>query len=334
MLTDPYNVAPRYTGAFRCAGTRSFRLASGKFFDFGGNVQNPVKPLLQCLEARAGYSFLQPDQSGAEALIVAYLCRPGRYRALFRAGIKPHVFLALHIFRRAEWFIGLPLTSKEYLEELDPEKLARLPGWKELDKRIKNSDYDPARPYFCGKRVAHARAYKMGWFTFMINLLKDTHGELVIDAKEAKRLLAVYDELFPEVLEWQQEIINEVRENRVLCNLFGFPREFNRIFTDGYEREAISFKPQSTVGCITHEAVIKVTRWPALNNKHDSALWEVRDEEIPEAAPIIGNAMKIELTGRDGVKFRMGSSLKIGKNWADALPDGTNPLGMKEYEFN
>ena len=43
--------------------------------------------------------LLQRDQSGAEALIVAYDSEPRDYRQLFIHNVKPHVYVALKLFK-------------------------------------------------------------------------------------------------------------------------------------------------------------------------------------------------------------------------------------------
>lgn len=68
----------------KLAGTRSFRLATAQPFGFGVNSQNSDKDTIDIYEAPQGYSIVQPDQSGAEALVVAHLAEDGKYRELFR----------------------------------------------------------------------------------------------------------------------------------------------------------------------------------------------------------------------------------------------------------
>lgn len=301
------------------------------------NCQNSPKVQLTTLQARPGKVFVQADQSGAEALAVANLARPGRYRELFAANIKPHTFLALHIFGRnkPQWFSGLPKPIEAYITELSPLVLKELPGWKELNERIKDSDdTEPDRPYYSGKRTAHARSYKMGWKTFQQAVLKDTGGLLVLTPADAKRFLATFDELFPEIIEWQHEVVAEAKATGMLRNLFGFPRECAGLFTHSYERDLISWKPQSTIACITHEGVLYLNRftrehkldWTLLNQKHDSLLLEVPEAEAEKACEEASRSMSITLVGRDNTQFTMKSETQVGKNWgryhATKNPDG------------
>lgn len=333
---------PRFVTTFKPAGTRSFRLAASQFMgEYGGNAQNPPPCVSRILTARPGYRFVQPDQSGAEALIVAMLAKPGRYRALFENGVKPHTFLALHLFAayHSEWFIGLESATR-YLAALEPADLVKIPGWSTLKTRIEKAP-PPNHPYYIGKRTAHARSYKMGWITFQKSVLRDTEGGLALPAADCKRFLTGFDRLFPEIIELQNEIIELAKTTRELVNLFGFPRRFERTFTHGYEREIISWIFQSTVGCLTTEAILKIEddviiperrAWNVLNNKHDSLLLEVPEADVPEAARISRDVIAgFELTGRDGVKFRMKSEVKVGTNWAD-WDEKLNPAGMKTFD--
>jgi len=331
---------PRITGMFRPAGTRSFRLACGEMFGrYGGNMQNPSKDTIDFHIARDGHSLVQPDQSGAEALVVAYLTRPGSYRDLFLAGIKPHTFLALHIFgeqRKGHWPYEIPL--EEYLA-LPVTELAKAPGWKALDEAIKESDNDDDRPYYIGKKLAHGKSYDMGARTLQMSILKDSGGALALSLSTCSALLKTFERLFPEVIEWQDEIRLTVRARRELVNLQGYPRAFNRIFTDSYLREAISWIPQSTVGVITHKAIIAAQLyieanrlpWNLLNNKHDSFLLEVPDDHVPQAARLSTEWMAQDLLGRDNTPFTMRSEVQVGKNWKPASPK--NPAGMKKFKL-
>jgi len=310
-----------------------------KLFEYGINLQNPAKPLMACITARAGHSFVQCDQAGAEALIVAHLTRPGRYRALFTAGIKPHTFIAFRLFaaQKPEWFDDLPLPSEAYLKETDPQKLSKLPDWYKINKRVSES----GDPYFIGKRTCHARSYKMGFFNFIQSTLKDSHGTMVLTAPEAKRFLGMFDDMFPEILEWQQETIEIAMATRTLHNIFGHPRHCGRIFTESYKRELISFKPQSSVAVISHMAIHSISeyivkqqrRWALLNQKHDSILLEVPDTEVHEAAKVMQQGLAVEMTGRDGVRFTMRSDAQHGRNWAP-FHAVKNPDGMRNLKLN
>ena len=92
---------PRNSCSWGIGLADSFRQQSKKCSNgTGTNLQNPTKAICKIYEPDEGKIFCQADQAGAEALIVAYLCKPGPFRNLFLQGIKPHVFVALHNFRK------------------------------------------------------------------------------------------------------------------------------------------------------------------------------------------------------------------------------------------
>lgn len=318
----------RVTTGVKIAGTKSFRLSCSMLFGrYGTNLQNPTEDLLECCIPDEGKKFVQRDQAGAESLIVAYEAEAGRYRELFTAGIKPHVYIALHLF--IDEFRQGP---KERYWFRSPLELKQLPEWKDIVKNIKanQSRYDLA------KRTNHARSYRMRWPTFRLNVLKETEGTIVLSKEEAQGFLNTWDELFPEVVAWQESIEAKVKNEGYLTNLFGFPRSFYRRITDEVIREAISWIPQSTVGCITHYGAATTQNhiedndkdWDLLNNKHDSLLLQVPEVDEQESSEALRRAMEIELTSHSGTKFTMRTEASAGWNWKKFSPD--NPRGMKE----
>ncbi len=327
---------PRFVTNFKVAGTKSFRLAASKFLgEYCGNAQNPPACVMELFEARPGHKFVQPDQSGAEALVVANLAPRGKYLELFEAGIKPHTFLAMHLFAEShpEWFEGIQ-PREVYFAAPTAKDLSTLEGYWKLDSKIKKS----GAPYALGKMTVHASSYCMGWKTFIGNALLQSSGALVLTAAQSKAFLAMFHALYPEISVWQQETIFLAGRNRELVNLLNYPRRFERNLTQSYTREIVSWIPQSTVGCITTLAILNCDeyikssgkRWNILNNKHDSLLLEVPEADVAEAAAYSVKAIKsIDLTGRHGV-FNMKSEIKVGDNWGD-YHEKYNPKGMKEY---
>ena len=285
-----------------------------------------------------GYSIVQVDQAGAEALIVAYLAAAGKYRELFTEGVKPHTYVALHLF--LDKFRGAHPAERYWLQR--PGLLKAYDEWPALSKQIAGSKFE----YDIGKRTGHASNYKMGPNTFRESTLKESEGSLVLSFEQAKYFLDTYKQLFPEIVAWQAEIEARIRTDRELRNLFGFPRRFEQNFTDGYMREAISWIPQSTVGCITHTAYNLLTRkiraerlpWRPFNNKHDSYAAMVPDDHVPEAARVMTSLINQRFTGWDGCEFVMKSEVQVGKNMKkrDKPKDGQpykNPNGLRDYEL-
>lgn len=217
------------------------------------------KKLRALYQPKPGYKFVQTDQAGAEALIVAYLCKPGNYRQLFLNGINPHVFTAAHIFKD-RWKEHIPVASLAKVLSTPIPEIPALPEWKSVTKIIKSSDdWEPKmRYYFMGKKVGHAGNYDMRGPTFALDTLKESEGAIVLDIEEANRLLEDRRRLFPEIPMWHysiQELWSHYKGQPItLRNLFGFPRQFNDTPSDKTFKEAYAFIPQSTVGTITNIA--------------------------------------------------------------------------------
>lgn len=315
------------TTGIKISGTKSFRLSCSKLLGiYGVNLQNPPEALLKCLRPRLpGNVFCQVDQSGAESLIVAYESEAGLYRRLAEEGVKPHVYVALHLF--IDKFRGS--YPKDRYWKKDPAELKSLPEWKDLLKTIKNS----GAPYALGKMTNHARSYKMKWPTFQLSVLSQSEGKLALSKDESKSFLEVWDSLFPEVLAWQDKTEATILETRRLVNLFGYPRDFFGKMNDALIREGISWVPQSTVGCITHLAYRSA--WEAfpsshmlLGQKHDSYLVECPESESKECCRQMCKFIELDLVSTTGNAFRMKSEASIGRNLGKYSPD--NPEGMKE----
>jgi len=324
----------RITTGVKIGGTDSFRLACSKLLGiYGVNLQNPPPALCRACIPDKGKIFLQRDQAGAESLIVANESGEGLYKRLVDANVKQHVYVALHAFM--DHFI--PDKSQHHLyNRQEPTTLKTYPSWPSLVKSIKQDEIK----YYIGKVTNHARSYKMKWPTFQLFVLNQTEGRVVLSKEQAKFFLELWDSLFPEVLTWQDKIEHILREERRLVNLLGYPREFYTKITEAVVRSAISWIPQSTVGCITHEAAIAFTdyietnnlsQWDLLNNKHDSLLIQIPDDkqEIEHALKATRNQMNIELTSSAGIKYHMKSEAALGYNWDKFHPE-KNPKGMKE----
>jgi len=311
----------------KLAGTKSFRLSSAMLFGrYGVNLQNPIDELMRCVVPKKGYIFVQCDQSGAEALVVAYLTKPGRFRELFHYGIKPHTYMALQIF--LDKFRGnFPRSRYEYVE---PKTLAAYPEWPELAKAIASSK----REYLIGKKLIHALDYDVKWPTFRLSILEETDGQVILSPKETKYYFTCHKGLFPEIPEWQAQLIDEVRKSREVRNLFRYPRRFVQPWSSEVEREVLSFIPQSTVGCITHHAVVHMQRfieangllWDILNNKHDSYLLQCPITESAVCSQKAKEFMEQDLTAPSGERFQMKAEVSTGFNWGHYAPDNTDGL--------
>lgn len=321
------------TCAWKLAGTKNFRLASSKLLSYyGTNLQNPSPSLMRCIIPPSNYVFLQADQDGAEARVVAYECRRAKLRSLFELGIKPHSYTALQLY--TDKFRGEYQISR--YKAVDPKDLVLYPEYKVLFATIKNS----GNPYDVGKMVRHAKNYKMGPRTAQINALDKSDGQINLSYSQWKDFLLIDDEIFPELLEWQNEIKDELYATRTLRNLFGYPREFTGIWSESLVRDGCAFKPQSTVGTITNLAFVEIfyyiktkkLPWFLCNNKHDSILIAVPDttEHIEHGATVLRKHLGRELVSSKGEHYQMKVEVAKGYNWAK-YNKTSNPDGMHDF---
>lgn len=332
--------SPRTTTLYKLAGTETFRASSSKFFGYGGNLQNIEKSARGMYWADDGKVLVQVDQSGAEALIVSYLCRPGKYRELFLNSVKPHVFVAMNVFLD-KWKVICKDLDVESFVNTPIAELKKKQGWNDLDKVIKSSDNWSAseRYYFIAKMIVHASSYGMKGPTFQLNVLEKSRGQVVLTKSQADHYLMGFHSVFPEIHEWHNWVLQELRATGCLRNLFGFPRPLTGVLDDRDYKEWLAFCPQSTVGCITHIACAALQKfiqasgrdWDLLGNCHDSYLAQCPAGEEKELTAKMLEFMCQDLTSFRGEKFRMKAEAQIGRNWAPQKE--SNPEGLVEVKL-
>lgn len=339
---------PRNTTQYVVAGTNTFRLSSRSILKlYGSNLQNIEKKLRRVYNADTNKLLIQVDQKGAEAVIVAYLCRAGNFRNLILNKIKAHIFVGLHIFAD-EWqkeidkgYGGkdIKCSIKELLDT-PIEKLRLHPFFQEVSDLIQSSDDWPAarRFYYIAKQIVHSSNYGIGPQRFCINTLEKSKGMIVLQKKDAEKYLSFYHSLFPEIREWNAEVVKQVRDTNYLFNLFGYPRYFfHKGELDPREfKEMYAFIPQSTVGSITNIAYTKLQTHiedtkldlDMLANTHDSYCSQTLDSISLECAKLMKSFMEQDLVSPRGEKFKMEAEVSIGFNWAP-FDEHKNPEGLK-----
>lgn len=371
---------PRFSTQYAISGTTTFRLSSrmittritrpprdGKV---GGNAQNwnkeprrliisdgwtkdDIPKLMDYLvrrdlsiftdEERARIRILvQVDQSGAEALIVAYLSQHGNFRNLFLNNIKPHCYVGLQVFADV-WKKELP----DIRHEIDSicncaiENITSNPFWNQIDAVIKSSDDWPSnkRYYYIAKQICHSSNYGAAPPMFQMNTLEKSGGKIAISKHEAERFLSMYHSLFPEIHEWHRDVNRQLVLTKTLYNLFGYPREFifnRRDPDDATLREAYAFPAQSTVGTITNMAFTKHQEYiednklhrDQLQNGHDSYVTQCPIGEEKDCGRVMQEFINADLIApSDGTKFKMKSEAQCGFNWAPYKKD-KNLLGL------
>jgi hypothetical protein len=333
---------PRNTTCWKLAGTKSLRLASAALWEiYGTNLTNIEKELRKLYWADPGKKQVQTDQAGAEALIVAFLCKAGKFRDLFINGVKPHVFVAMHVFL-ATWKLKIKDIDVESFINTPIPELKKREGWKTLDDMIKASDNWPPREryYFFAKQMCHSLNYDAREFAFRMNVLEKSRGKVVLTKQQAQDYIAKYHGLFPEIHAWHRDIEEELRYTGMITNLFGYPFIATEDPTDRDLKEWYAIKPQSTVGCITHIAITQMQQfiednkldWDVWNNNHDSMVVQCPEAEEVECGRKSREFMEQELTSPRGEKFRMRSECQSGWNWSPWKKD-KNEKGLLPLEL-
>lgn len=298
----------RNTCIYKHAGTKTFRQSSVAVLKrWGGNLQNVEKSLRRIYIPDEGKIFVQVDQSGADALIVAYLCRPGNYRSLFENKIKPHSYIAMHLFKdiwpqKMVQHRLIHSASDFDIEELllcPIPKLNENPFWPKLAKLIKASD-DWAlteRYYYLGKQTEHSSNYDIKAPTFQMNVLEKSGGKIVISREDAEHFLNVKHALYPEIKDdFHTNVRKQIEQTGMLYNLQGFPYQVtNWEVRDSDWKEYYSWIPQSTVAEITNVAYHKLQeyietenlKWDLLANTHDSYMTQCPIGEEHECARVM-----------------------------------------------
>lgn len=334
-LSFPQWKDARATCVYQIAGTKSGRLASKALLGrWGTNLQNLNKERCRrFFVPDPGMELVQVDQSGAEALIVTMMTKPGsNLRRLMQAGIKTHTYFAMHLFAEI-WqdrlFKGTDSHIRAFLDS-PIENLASLPRWKELEKCIKDSDKSlpSERYYHHAKMGVHGGNYGIAEARFIDQVLDKSDGEIVLTLAQGRTIINKLHEVFPEIRrDFQAYVRAQLDATGTLKNLFGYPRTFyhyGRPIDDVLVREAFSYIPQSTVGIITSMCIAELQAaldsgvyegFEILANTHDSVLVQCEPTHTEQVKLWIKNHMNRQLTSPYGEIFHMKSDATVGKNW-------------------
>ncbi len=311
----------------------------------GTNLQNIEKSLRGIYWADEGKILVQVDQSGAEALIVAYeMPGPNKMRDMFTYKIKPHQYLGL--FFPEHWEQDFPFVRS--LVNIDIPTLAKMETWRALQEAISLSDENPpaTRYYFHYKMTCHSGNYGIKAPTFRMNVLEKSGGKVVLTLPQATKYLLGYNTMIP-LRQWWHRVEQQLYSpSHTIYNLFGYPREFTGLIQESMFKEAYAFSPQSTVGTITNIAYTlmqtyiedNVKDWDMLGNCHDSYLCQCPIGEERECAKVMKQFIEQELTNYQGEKFRMRSEAQCGFNWGPAktppiTADKSDPLVINKYNL-
>lgn len=340
----------RNSTCIKIAGTNTFRLSSTKLFDYwGSNLQNIEKSVRQIYIPDDGYIFVQVDQSGAEALIVAYCGEAGKYRELFKNDVKPHTYLAMRLFKHVWPHKMMENRLISSLDDFNIDEIINTPiadlknhqHWRNLSRLIKDSDdwSLTERYYYLAKMVEHSSNYDIQPPALRMNILDKSGGRITISQADSEDYLGTKFALYPEIKgSFHRYVERCAKDTGYLYNLLGHPlcvTDYD--ITPTILKELYAVIPQSTVGEITNMAYVKLynyiqtnkLKWDILANTHDSYMCQCPIGEEVECARVMQEFINVPLVSPiDGAEFSMKSEAAVGYNWY-SYKKGVNENGLK-----
>lgn len=287
----------RYRFSFSVNGAETGRATSSKTpRKTGGNIQNiPRASLFDCsiknlFLADEGYTFVQFDQSAAEAVIVAYLADCVKLIELIETGTDQHAYTA-------SMALGIDMAQ------------LKLDNPKEF-KRVRQSM----------KYVSHGGNYDMGPKTVVETALKD---DFLFTVDEAARLLEARHDIFPEIRNnFHKMIQDELLRTRTLTNPFGRRLRFSGILNEHTFRQGYAFIPQSTVPHLSNLMWRWVTRKSGFDafvsqQGHDSLLIQVRDSQVEAFIKAFKEEASKIVIPIHHYKVVMKWDCAVGKRWGE-----------------
>lgn len=294
---------------FKLAGTVTGRLSSGKNDEDkisavrgklrGVNLQQvPRDPFVRgVFGAPPGWSFVEADYSQVELRVVAYLSRDRTMLHLYKTGADIHKATAASV-------LGVP------------------------ESQVSKDDRKKA------KAVNFGFVYGMGWRKF-ISTAFEKYGA-VFTEEEARAVRVAFFDHFAGLQPWHAKQRRLVNEYGRVQSPIGRVRHLPDIYSpdEGVraeaERQAINSPVQSFASDMAVLAMVEINkkfraqgiRANCLGLVHDAINFEVRDDHVGLALPIIKDTMEDvrPLEKKFGIHLDVPiiSDLKVGQHWGDA----------------
>ncbi|NIN68856.1 MAG: hypothetical protein GTO63_30055 [Anaerolineae bacterium] len=286
--------------SWNIAGTKSGRPSSSKtLWDSGTNLANQPKRrgsiFRRVFIPDPGKTFYVYDLAQAESVVVAFESNDLMEIEWFEQGLDSHRMLAAVCLDK------------------DPDDIT-----------------DSERYKF--KRSHHAFNYRMGAIKFMYVVNEDFDETGVgITAEEARQIKELYHIHRPTLQTWWSAIVREARENGgTLQNLAPSNRKrtFIEQWSDDLINDMISWRPQSTVADVEHNAVIQywqdeemaelraAGKVDFLLQQYDGGVWQIDDDLGDDVIQKIAQFHLCELNS-NGRRFTIPVEIKKGKTWAE-----------------
>lgn len=304
-----YDENHRVHTTFKLAGTVTGRLSSGKAdaekvggrTDLRGvNLQQVPRDsfIRGMFGAMPGWTFVEADYSQIELRIASFIANERHMKQLYIEGADIHMTTAMAV-------TGLPQSAVT----------------KEIRKRV-------------GKPVNFGFLYGMGWRKF-IETAFNNYGA-VFNEQEAQAYREAYFNLFPDLVRWHERQRRLVRNHGRVQSPLGRVRHLPDIYSPEKgvqaeaERQAINSPVQ---GFASDMALLSMTLINAefrrqgiigncLGLVHDAINFEIRDDNLARALPIIKTTMEdpAPLRRKFGTVLDIPiiADLKLGRHWGDS----------------
>jgi DNA polymerase I-like protein with 3'-5' exonuclease and polymerase domains len=301
--------------SFSPSGTETGRLSSqSNPYGRGTNAQNLTDRVRQAIGAPDGYAILNLDLKTAESIAVGYLSGGGAYLEACQSG-------DLHTAVTRMTWPDKPWTGRL----ADDKALAEQPGYRHFTWR------DMA------KREGHASNY--------LGTPRTIAAVLSIPTALVEEFQRGYFQAFPEVREWQLEVIARIQRDGILVTPLSRERRFwGRPDDPATHREAVAFVPQSLVGDVMNEGLVQVQSWLKAEcreakmflgrkNKllrwspdvvdlraqvHDAGVFLLPIEALDTLAPMIQKKLEFPVDFGPLGSMVIPSDLMVGKRWCKA----------------
>jgi len=259
---------------------------------------DPLYNVRECIIPHPGRVLWKADYSQAEARWCAWLANDRKRIEMYERGIDQY-----------RYFVSVLKWGRE--DRMD-----------EVTKLERN---------VIGKVGILAGQYKVSWLTLQqnVNAETDLHG-ISIDAATAKKMEALWPELFPDTVRWWHEVEEEVLTKGYLVNPFGRKRYFfGRRDTEqaraALVREAIAFGPQSANADCLNRALRTLYEehdphdLRILLQVHDEIVGDCRPQDVLKVAQIVTSVMERPVHLPDGRVLTIPAEFAISsRSWADA----------------
>lgn len=309
--SELYDEDHRIHTTFKLAGTVTGRLSSGKADADkisgsrgkmrGVNLQQvPRDPFIRGLfGAPPGWTFVEADYSQIELRVAAFIANEENMKHIYAIGGDIHLATAARV-------TGLPESQVT----------------KEIRKKV-------------GKPVNFGFLYGMGARKFMQTAFENYGSRFELHEAEAAR--QAYFDLFPGLLPWHARQRRLVREYGRVQSPLGRIRHLPDIYSPDKsvraeaERQAINSPVQGFGSDLAVISMIEINRifrekniqGYCLGLVHDAINFEIRDDYLPQALPIIKDVMEdMDLVYKKFgtiVDIPIVADVSVGRHWGDKL---------------